>query len=76
VTIRSVLRRVATWPVFLTLAAIHVAVLPAVLSDHEHDVAAVLAGIAYLALAVVDLTTRRRRDGLRAGPPRKRPTHR
>jgi predicted lysophospholipase L1 biosynthesis ABC-type transport system permease subunit len=72
---RSVLGRVVTWPFFLTLAAIHLAVLPALLSEREDDVAAILAGVVYLAFAVVDLTSRRRRGGVRAGPPRRRPTH-
>lgn len=76
-TVRSMVRRVVAWPVFLALAAVHIVVLPAVLSEREDDIAAVLAGVAYLALAIADLASRRRHDGgghgggLRTGPPRR-----
>ena len=64
--IRRLVSRALTWPVFLGLAIVHLAVLPLVLQEHEDDVLAVIAGVAYLGLALLDIVVSRRR---RAGSP-------
>ncbi len=68
-TLRAVLSRVLTWPVFLALAVFHLAVLPFVLSEEEDDVLSVIAGVVYLVFAAVDFAVRRRdRDAVAARP--------
>jgi hypothetical protein len=47
------------WPVFLALAALHLAVLPFVLAEQEQVTVALAAGAGYLALAAADRLWRR-----------------
>jgi len=49
-TVPSLLR----WPVFLALAALHLAVLPFVLAESEQVTVSLLAGGGYLVLAAAD----------------------
>jgi len=51
-------RRIFHWPLFVVLAAVHIVVLPQLLSEREDDVISIIAGVAYLALAVADLRPR------------------
>ncbi len=47
-------RRIFHWPLFGVLGVVHIVVLPLVLSEQSDDLVAILAGLAYLALAVLD----------------------
>jgi hypothetical protein len=52
-------RQIFHWPLFLALAAVHMVLLPQFLSERGDDVLSIVAGVAYLALAVADLRPRR-----------------
>ena len=47
-------RRVFRWPVFAALAGLHLLVLPLVFSEPADQRLAVVAGVAYLLLAIAD----------------------
>ena len=47
-------RRLVRWPTFAALAALHLLVLPLVLGEPGDRVLAVVAGLAYLGLALAD----------------------
>ena len=59
-------RRAFHWPLFTALAAVHLLVLPAVFAEQRDDVAALAAGVCYVALALADRRSERRRLGTRA----------
>ena len=58
--LRRVIRRVVSWPVFASLAVLHLAVLPLLLSEPDDDVLSVVAGLGYVMLAAIDYVLRRR----------------
>ena len=47
------------WPLFLALAALHLAVLPFALAEREQVAVSLVAGAGYLALAAADRLWRR-----------------
>ena len=47
-------RHVFHWPLFCTMAAVHILVLPLLLSEREDDIVSIVAGLAYVGLAVAD----------------------
>jgi hypothetical protein len=51
-------RRIFRWPVFVVLAAVHLALLPLVLGEDDQTIAK-LAGVGYLLLAALDWRSRR-----------------
>jgi hypothetical protein len=53
-------RQIFHWPLFVVLAAVHIAVLPQLLSEREDDILSVVAGGLYLALAIADWWSRDR----------------
>ena len=70
-SVRDLIRRLVSWPVFAALAVLHLAVLPLVLSEHEDVVLSMVAGVGYALLAALDLVLRRRARAEAAGrPPR------
>lgn len=50
----AVWRRLLRWPVFALVGAVHILVLPLVLSERADQVLAIGAGVVYLLLAVLD----------------------
>lgn len=47
-------RRIFHWPLFAVLAAVHILALPLLFSEPKDDVVAMIGGLFYLALAVMD----------------------
>lgn len=47
-------RHIFHWPLFCTLAAVHLLVLPLLFSEREDDIVSIVAGLLYLGLAMVD----------------------
>ena len=50
----AVWRRLLRWPVFALVGAVHILVLPLVMSERADQVLAIGAGVVYLLLAVLD----------------------
>jgi hypothetical protein len=53
-------RRIFHWPLFGLLALVHLTVLPLLLAEPDDQAVAAVGGVAYLALAALDLRHRRR----------------